>query len=94
MTAETFEKVEIQGVVFPTQWDRRGRIIQMAIQTDGFEKYLVDEEHNDTLIHMIDEKILVHGVIIGEDIQGQKVIKIVDVYRNVHKNEENYNESQ
>lgn len=76
MVTDSSQVVEVLGVVIPTQWDKRGNIIQVAIQSDNFEKYLVDDDQNITLLNMMDKKIHVRGFIIGEDVMGQKIIEI------------------
>ena len=76
MASGTTQTIEIQGVVIPTQWDRRGNIIQAAIQTDSFEKYLVDGEYSDELIQRVDQKVRINGTIHGEDLVGHKIIVI------------------
>lgn len=42
MVTNSQDTIDIYGVVIPTQWDRRGNIMQVVIQTDSFEKYLVE----------------------------------------------------
>jgi len=76
MITDSTNIVDIFGVVIPTQWDRRGNIIQVAIQTDSFEKYLVEDDHDVSLFGLIDQKIHVRASIIGEDVLGQKIIDI------------------
>jgi len=76
MITDSTKIVDIYGVVMPTQWDKRGNIIQVAIQTDSFEKYLVEDDHNVTLVDLIDQKIHVRASIIGEDVLGQKIIEV------------------
>lgn len=76
MAADTLHYIEINGVVIPTQWDKRGNIIQVAIQSDSFERYLVDGEYTDELMRNIDHNIQINGTIIGEDLVGHKIIKI------------------
>ena len=76
MTEDRSKNVEFHGVVIPTQWDRHGNILQIAIQSDSFEKYLVDGEYSEELVRNIDQNIRISGTIIGEDLAGHKIISI------------------
>ena len=79
MTADATQYIEIDGVVIPTQWDKRGNIIQVAIQSDNFERYLVDGEYAHELIRNIDHNIRISGIIVGEDLVGDKIIRIHEI---------------
>jgi hypothetical protein len=71
--------IEISGVLIPTQWDRRGNIVQVAIQTNTFERYFIETEQDTDMATFIDQSVLAHGSIVGEDVVGQKIIKIVKI---------------
>ena len=79
MTLETIRTIELDGVVIPTQWDRRGNVIQVAIQTESFEKYLIDDEKKENLLDMIDQNIHIKGAVVGEDAKGLQIIEINSV---------------
>ena len=77
MQAANFtDSVEIRGVVIPAQWDRRGNIIQVAIQTDSFEKYLIEGEQDAEVMKRVDQTVFIRGTIIGEDVVGHKIINV------------------
>ncbi|MBN1480050.1 hypothetical protein EH223_19045 [candidate division KSB1 bacterium] len=76
MGIDSTNTLDIYGVVIPTQWDRRGNIIQVAIQTDSFEKYLVGGDNDAEVMRRLDQTIHVRGVIIGEDVVGHKIITV------------------
>ena len=77
-TANSTDTIEIRGVVIPAQWDRRGNIIQVAVQTDSFEKYLIEGEKDAELMKRVDQTLHIRGKIIGEDVVGQKIILVSD----------------
>jgi hypothetical protein len=66
----------IKGVMIPTQWDKRGQIIQVALQTDSFEKYIIDEDANPEYLKWLDKHVRVQAQLLGEDLVGCKIIKI------------------
>lgn len=66
----------IKGVMIPTQWDKRGQIIQVALQTDSFEKYIIDEDANSEYLKWLDKHVRVQAQLLGEDLVGCKIIKI------------------
>ena len=68
--------IELDGVVIPTQWDRRGAVIQVAIQTASFEKYLINDDKKLNLLNMIDQHIHIKGVVVGEDVKGLQILDI------------------
>ena len=76
MPDELTHTVDLYGVVIPTQWDRRGNVIQVAIQTESFEKYLIDDEKKVNLLNMIDQHIHIKGAVVGEDVKGFQIIAI------------------
>ena len=85
-TANSTDTIEIRGVVIPAQWDRRGNIIQVAVQTDSFEKYLVEGQKDAELMKRVDQTLSIRGKIIGEDVVGQKIILVSD-YETLGMNE-------
>lgn len=70
------DSIEIRGIVIPAQWDRRGNIIQVAIQTDSFERYLIDGEQDAEVMKRIDQAVHIRGKVIGEDVVGHKIITV------------------
>ncbi len=76
MPLDSTHIIELDGVVIPTQWDRRGTIIQVAIQTKSFEKYLVDTDSEINLLKRIDQHIRVRGAVTGEDVNGLLILNI------------------
>lgn len=70
------QMIEMSGIVIPTQWDRRGNVIQVAIQSDNFEKVLVEVDPESVVMSMIDKVIHIQGIVVGEDLVGHKIVKI------------------
>lgn len=73
---DSLKVLELDGIVIPTQWDRRGAVIQVAIQTTNFEKYLISDNKTLNLLNMIDQHIHIRGVVVGEDVKGFQIIEI------------------
>ncbi len=82
MPPKAIQTVEFDGVVIPTQWDRRGNVIQVAIQTENFEKYLIGDKVD--LLEKIDQHIHVKGAIVGEDVKGLQILKIDSISNPAH----------
>ncbi|MBN1561650.1 hypothetical protein JW998_15470 [candidate division KSB1 bacterium] len=74
--ANSTDSIEIRGVVIPAQWDRRGNILQVAIQTDSFEKYLIEGEQDAEVMRRVDQIVHIRGTVIGEDVVGHKIIDV------------------
>lgn len=70
------ELLTIHGVLIPTQWDKRGQIIQVALQTDSFEKFIIDEDTSPQLLQLLDQHVRVEAMLLSEDLFGHKIIKI------------------
>lgn len=68
--------LRIKGVVIPVDWDRRGNIVQVAIRSDNFETYIVDIDGNAELLPNIDQVVEVDATIVGEDVMGQKIVRL------------------
>ncbi len=58
-------------------WDKHGNVIEMAIFTDSFEKYIIASgTKSRELLEHIDDQVSVQGEVIGEDFVGNKIIEI------------------
>lgn len=79
MAIPSTNTIEISGVLIPAQWDKRGNMIQMAIQTNTFERYLVEIEHDAEILQFVDQSVRANGSIVGEDVVGQRIIKITKI---------------
>ncbi len=69
-------KIRIKGIVIPIDWDRRGNIIQVAIRSEDFETFIVDIAENSDMLSNIDQVVEVDAIIVGEDVFGQKIIRL------------------
>ena len=68
--------IRIKGIVFPIEWDRRGNIIQVAIRSEDFETFIIDIATNSDMLNSIDQVVEVEALIVGEDVFGQKIIRL------------------
>ncbi len=69
--------LRIKGIVIPVEWDRRGAIIQVAIRSDDFETFILDGAENSELLNRIDQVVEVDAIVVGEDVFGQKIIRLL-----------------
>ena len=63
------------GYVIINEKDRRGNIVQIALETEDFQKYIIGENtaaHE--LLNFINLKISASGYIAGNNLDGQKII--------------------
>lgn len=78
--------ITVTGVVTPSDWDKHNNVVQVAIETDYFQKYIVAEEMvGKELMQLIDASVSVQGVIDGEDFYGNPII-ILKKYKVMKKN--------
>jgi len=70
-------QVKINGFIASKDRDQRGNLVQVSIETDKFERYIVnDDDRGRELFDFINQDIEVRGRVIGEDIDGNKIISI------------------
>lgn len=74
---EDRNQVKITGYVTSTDWDKRGNVVQVTIETEDFERYVVAENKiGRELIDFINVKVKVNGFIAGQYLDGSDVIFI------------------
>jgi hypothetical protein len=71
------DAITIIGFVIPVEWDKNGSAVSVSITTDSFEKYIVfDDPKGRELLNLIDQQVQVEGIVSGEDLVGNKFIKL------------------
>ena len=69
--------VKVVGYITSSDWDKRGNVVEVTLETEDFEKYVIaDSEKGVELINFIDENIKAYGQITGEDIYGNKILVV------------------
>jgi hypothetical protein len=72
-------KVVLTGFILATDFNRRGKVLEVALETEDFQKYIITPNHKGKeLFDLLYSKITVYGFITGEDINGDSIIKIDD----------------
>ena len=74
---EKRNQIKITGYVTSTDRDKRGNVVQVAIETEDFEKYIVAENKvGRKLFDFINKKVKVNGFIAGQYLNGREIIFI------------------
>jgi len=69
--------VTITGYILATDFTRRGRVSEVSLETEDFQQYIITpNQKGRDLFDLLYSKVTVHGVISGEDVHGNKIIKI------------------
>ncbi|MFH1942197.1 MAG: hypothetical protein ABIL68_08825 [bacterium] len=75
------ERVKITGRILPTDVNRHGRPIEICIETETFDRYIVSSgQKGKELFNFVFSDVMVEGTIVSENVLGDPVIKI-DQYR-------------
>ena len=70
-------QVKVVGYITSSDWDKHGNVIEITLETENFEKYLIaDNEKGMELLDLIDETVKASGKITGEDINGNKILEV------------------
>lgn len=73
--------VTITGYILATDFTRRGKVSEISLETEDFQQYIITPNQKcKDLFDLLYSKVTVHGVISGEDVHGNKIIKI-DEYK-------------
>lgn len=69
--------VTITGYILATDFTRRGKVLEISLETEDFQQYVITPNHKGKeLFDLLYSKVTVHGVILGKDVHGNKIIKI------------------
>lgn len=81
----TKNHIKITGYVTSVDHDKGNNVLQVAIETENFEHYIVaDNRIGKELLNCVDQKVKVSGLIIGEYFDGSEIIH-VNTYRILKK---------
>jgi hypothetical protein len=68
---------EIHGTILATERDRSGDIIQVAVEDDNFQKFLILNSYLcKKLFRFVNERMIIYGEIVDEDIKGYPIISL------------------
>lgn len=71
--------IKIKGVITVSNKDKSDHVIEVAIESDDFEKYIVaNNKISKSLFDLIEKKVKVRGQVTGENMFGDQIIKIND----------------
>jgi len=71
--------ITITGFILPNDFSRRGKVLEVAIETEDFRQYIVTPNpKGKELFDLLYSNVSVHGLISGEDARGNVIIKIKD----------------
>lgn len=74
---EKNRQITITGIIVSSDFDKRGNVIEVAIETETFGRYIVaDNNKGQELLNLIDKEVRAIGSISGEDIYGNSIIVI------------------
>jgi hypothetical protein len=84
------KQVAITGIVVPTDWDKDGNVVAVAISTPLEDEYVVDKNSlGQELLQFLGRKVLVKGMV-TEDENWNKAITVVDYESLQDEDEEEY----
>ena len=73
--------VKITGFVIATEFSRNGKVMEIAVETEGFQEYIVTpNQRGKELFDYIYCNVTAYGVITGKNAQNNQIIKI-DSYK-------------
>lgn len=74
-------EVSVNGYISVIDKDKSGNPLQIAINADDFSKYVLRmDEKAAPLLHMVDKRVHIRGLIIGEDpVSGNPIVKLLRV---------------
>lgn len=69
--------IEITGVILATDFDRHGQILEIALETDDFQKYIIHPDiKGKSLIENILNRVIIQGVISGRNEEGNYILQV------------------
>ena len=87
---KAFSKNAIEGLVIPSKWDEKGKIIGIAIHTDKEEIYLVAHNRMEgELLNQLHAKVGLKGKIMKR-FNGSKLIEVRSFKPILSKSHENH----
>ena len=69
--------IEITGVILATDFDRHGQILEIALETDDFQKYIIHPDvKGKSLIENVLNRVVIRGVISGRNEEGNSILQV------------------
>jgi hypothetical protein len=69
--------INVSGYIRVEDRDKSGNIIQVALETDEMEKFIIySNDESNELINFVDKRVLVTGSILNQDYLDYKLITI------------------
>ncbi len=77
MTNKKCQPTEISGFLLVSDYDRRGNIIELMIETEHFDRYIIaPDKTGRKLWAFLNQKIKLTGRVTGENLKGAKVFQV------------------
>jgi hypothetical protein len=72
-------KIAITGFILATDFNRRGKVQEIALETEDFLQYIISlNQKGKELFDLLYSKLTVYGSITGEDVHGNPILKVED----------------
>jgi len=69
--------ISVEGIIIPSQWDKQGNIVELAIATRNEEEYLIaDKDQVTKLKPLLRKEAHVRGILQTKD--GKKLIHVTE----------------
>jgi pyruvoyl-dependent arginine decarboxylase (PvlArgDC) len=69
--------ISVEGIIIPSQWDKQGNIVELAIATRNEEEYLIaDKDQVTKLKPLLRKEAQVRGILQTKD--GKKLIHVTE----------------
>lgn len=66
---------EIMGNIRPNQRDKSGNVVQLFLETEDFERYIIDDSQiGDSIFEHINSRVILKGYVAGEFFDGREII--------------------
>lgn len=79
------DTIKITGFILATEFSRNGKVMEIALETDDFQQYIIMANHKGKeLFDLIYCNVTVRGVLTGKDAHENKIIKIENYKINDH----------
>ena len=74
--------IVLNGYVLPSDYNRHGKTTEIAVETEDFKQYIVcNNTKGIQLLKCLYQEVSVSAVPIGKEVNGNAVIKIIDILK-------------
>ena len=71
--------VTITGFILATDFNRHGKVVEVAVETDDFNQYIVTTDRKGKeLFGLLYSRVTIHGIVSSEDAHGNAIVTIED----------------